>query len=90
MNAGLRIQKGVERGKPIRFVFDGVTIDAFEGETVATALHAAGIRDFGRQGTRGIFCAMGLCQECVVRVAGGHVEACRLAATDGLAVERVS
>ena len=43
----LRVRDGVERGAPIRFTFDGRAIDAYEGESVAAALWAAGVRSGG-------------------------------------------
>lgn len=78
------------RLRPVQFRFDDAEIEAFEGESVAVALLAAGIRGFGRNpasgAKRGIFCAMGLCQECVVIVDGCAIEACRLPVRAGLDV----
>ncbi len=66
---------------------------AFAGETLAAALLASGIRGFGRNpadgSSRGLFCAMGACQECVVNVDGSLVEACRTSVRDGMAVTQV-
>jgi predicted molibdopterin-dependent oxidoreductase YjgC len=88
--ADLRIGKGVTRGAPARFRFDGAEIAAVAGESVAAALLAAGIRTLGRApgdgGPRGMFCAMGSCQECVVLIGGRLVEACRVPVHDGLVV----
>jgi len=78
------------RPRAVRFWFDGKEVEAFEGETVAVALLTAGIGGFGRNratdARRGIFCAMGLCQECIVSVDGRVVEACRLPVRAGLEV----
>jgi aerobic-type carbon monoxide dehydrogenase small subunit (CoxS/CutS family) len=77
----LRIGK---RGTPIHFKFDGEPVDAFDGETVATALWARGIRAW--EGGRTYFCAMGVCQQCAVWIDGMRVEACRTIARAGLDV----
>ena len=88
MARGLRIK--APRGAPVRFRFDGREIEAFAGESVAAALLAAGIRALRdeRGGARGLFCAMGICQECVVVVDGRRVESCRIPVRDGLDVRR--
>jgi predicted molibdopterin-dependent oxidoreductase YjgC len=73
-----------------RFRFEGAEVTAAVGQSVAAALWAAGIRTLGRNpsdGTaRGMLCAMGSCQECVVVVDGERTEACRVVARDGLVV----
>ena len=82
VTSDLRI--GAARGARLRFRFEGRDVDAFAGETIATALLASGISAFSRNqadgSLRGMFCAMGVCQDCVVMI-GGHVqEACRTVA----------
>lgn len=72
---------GFIRGHPFSFRFDGREINAYPGETIATALLAAGTRRLRstRQGgrPRGLFCAIGACFDCLVRVDGGRpVRAC--------------
>jgi D-hydroxyproline dehydrogenase subunit gamma len=88
--AGLRLVD--TRGETVSFSFDDVPVMGFAGETLAAALLAAGIRALGRNpvdGTpRGLFCAMGACQECVVLVDGTSVEACRARVRDGMVVRR--
>ncbi|MEO6270766.1 MAG: (2Fe-2S)-binding protein, partial [Lautropia sp.] len=85
---------GIERGTLVRFSFESVEIEAYAGESVATALLAAGIRSWRNAprdgGPRGLLCAMGSCQECVVRIDDIIVEACRAEVRSGLAVRRVS
>ena len=75
------------RGVPIQFRFDGRSISAFEGESVACALFAAGIRTLRKSprtgSARGMFCLMGSCQECVVWIAGRRVAACQEPARAG-------
>jgi NADPH-dependent 2,4-dienoyl-CoA reductase/sulfur reductase-like enzyme len=59
--------------------FDGREVPARRGESIAAALTAAGIRDLretrGGAG-RGVFCGMGVCQDCVVVVDGELRPAC--------------
>ena len=76
-----RLQRGVVRGVPVRLVVDGVEVDAFDGETIATALLASGTRATRRTprygSLRGLFCGMGVCFDCVVTVDGRpNVRAC--------------
>ena len=57
----------------IAFSFNGAQIDSYEGETIVAALAAAGVVELGRRrdGTaRGVFCGMGVCQDCLVTVDG--------------------
>jgi len=54
--------------------FDGVEIPARRCESIAAALTRAGIFEF-RNG-RGVFCGMGVCQDCVVDLDGRAVRAC--------------
>jgi len=84
----LRIEAGVTRGPRVRFRVNGKEIEAYEGESVGTALLAAGVRVLRHApvdgGPRGLFCAMGICQECVVEADGHLTEACRLAVRPNL------
>ena len=85
----LRIGAG-GRGTAIEFRFDGNTVRAFAGESVACALFGAGIRTLRKSprtgSARGMFCLMGSCQECVVRVDGRRVPACQEEAKAGIDV----
>jgi NADPH-dependent 2,4-dienoyl-CoA reductase/sulfur reductase-like enzyme len=58
---------------PIAIDFEGEALSGRRGETLAAALSAAGIRELRltRSGQpRGIFCGMGVCQECLVEIDG--------------------
>ena len=72
------------------FNFDGELVAAMDGDTVAAALWASGIRALRlspRTGApRGMFCAMGVCQECVVRVNGRVSTSCNTPAEPGMDV----
>lgn len=89
------------RGGEIQLIVDGVMVPAFEGETVGIALAASGyleLRTSPSHGeARGMFCLMGVCQECVVEVDGHTAPACitlvhdlMRITTDSLSVQRRS
>lgn len=87
----LHIRDGVERSPPVRIVCDGKEIAAFEGQTVSAALWAAGIRswpsaDPAGPPARAVFCAMGICRQCLLWVDGERVAACRTPVRAGLVV----
>ena len=69
-----RIQAGVKRGKCFEIEVDGERILAYEGETIAAALLAAGKRicrkTTKRKEPRGVYCGMGVCFECIMIVDG--------------------
>ena len=71
--ASVRLDANVERGRPVQITVDGEVIPAFEGESVAAAMLAAGRRVLRHthleNQPRGIFCGMGVCFECLVTVA---------------------
>ncbi|WP_448955427.1 FAD-dependent oxidoreductase [Labrys neptuniae] len=53
--------------------FEGETIAARPGESIAAALIAHGVRGFRTtrcQAERGLFCGMGVCQDCLVEIDG--------------------
>ena len=86
----LRIHQAVRRGSPVTLNVNGEAMVAYAGETVATALQLLGFRGLRRSPRagqpRGVFCAMGVCQECVVRVDGRTVPACLEPVRDGMSV----
>ena len=80
-----------KRGRKITFTFDGELIEAYEGETIAAALHAAGVRILShtRSGApRGLFCAIGKCSSCLMTVDGiPNVKSCVTPVQEGMVVE---
>ena len=86
---GLRVATHT-RGKALEFRFDGRAVAAYDGESIACALFAAGIRTLRRSprtdGPRGMFCLMGSCQECVVWADGRRVAACQEPVREGMDV----
>jgi NADPH-dependent 2,4-dienoyl-CoA reductase/sulfur reductase-like enzyme len=76
----------------LAFTFDGERILARPGETVAAALTAVGIRDLrvDRDGLpRGLYCGMGVCQDCLVEINGeAAVPACMTKVTGNADIKR--
>ena len=76
--------------REIHFSFDGSTVTARPGQSLAAALTAAGYRRLGETAggaTRGIFCGMGTCQDCLVTVDGRpERRACMTMAAEGMVV----
>jgi sarcosine oxidase subunit alpha len=88
----LRIEMGIERGEPFTIEVDGVQIAAYPGETIASALLAAGkyiLRTTTKfHSPRGLFCGMGICYECRMVVNGQpNVRACMTLAEPGCRVQ---
>ncbi len=63
-----------KKGKKVTFTYDGTTVEGYEGEPIAAALHAAGVRvlSYSRQYNRprGFWCAIGNCSSCNMQVNG--------------------
>jgi len=81
-----------DRGRKVTIYFEGEPVEAYEGETIAMALHAAGIRVLGysveKHRARGLFCAIGKCSSCLVKVNGvPNVRSCITLVEDGMRVE---
>ncbi len=74
------------------FDFDGRAIPVAPGATIAAALIAAGervLRQSRLGDPRGVFCGMGICQECLVTVDGRPGQrACMTVARPGMRVNR--
>ena len=64
---------------------------AYAGENLAAVLMAGGVLALRwsprLKGARGVFCLMGVCQECLVRVNGTLLQACLVRVKDGLTIE---
>jgi len=75
----------------IRFIFDGAQMLAYPGDTIASALYAAGKRSWRKATTgeeRGLLCGMGVCFDCVLSVDGiSNIRACQTLVKDGMVVE---
>jgi len=80
------------RGEKITFLFNGQVIESYSGETIAAALHAAGIRELAKSPrlhrARGLFCAIGHCSSCLMVVNGQpNIRVCVTKALPGMVVE---
>lgn len=77
-------------GRPVVISYDGTALPAVEGESIAAALAAGGIKALRhtRDGQRrGLYCGMGACQECLVTVDGqASQRACMTKVRDGQVV----
>ena len=80
------------RGKNIKFTFNGQEVEGYEGETIAAALHAAGVKVLGKSiflhRPRGFYCAIGNCSSCFMVVDGvPNVKTCITELKEGMVVE---
>ncbi len=72
----LRSQPGerIDRSRPIRFTYAGKELAGYAGDTVGSALYAAGRRVFSRSfkyhRPRGLVCCSGRCPNCMMTVDG--------------------
>lgn len=81
-----------DKGKKVTFYYDGREIEGYETETIAAALHAAGVRELGHSHElgrpRGLFCAIGNCSSCFMTVDGEpNVRICVTNVKEGIHVE---
>jgi len=81
-----------ERGEKISFLYNGREVDAYPTETIAAALHAAGVRKLGESPElhrpRGLFCAIGNCSSCFMIVDGKpNMRVCVIKVKPGMQVE---
>lgn len=87
-----RFDGAVARGLEVEILVDGRPLRAFEGETVAAALLAAGrraLRTTSRRGEpRGMYCGIEVCFDCVMIIDGRpNVRTCQTPVRAGLRVE---
>jgi sarcosine oxidase subunit alpha len=77
----------------VPFTWKGRPLEALEGETLSSALFAAGVRIFGHHpkdgAAQGIFCANGQCSQCLVLADGIPVKSCMELVRPGVRVEPV-
>ena len=80
-----------KRKRRVTFTFDGRPIEAYEGESIAAALHAAGVRILSHTTSgapRGLFCAIGKCSSCLATVDGiPNVRTCITPVREGMVVK---
>jgi sarcosine oxidase, subunit alpha len=77
----------------VSFTWRGRPLEALAGETLSSALFAAGVRIFGHHAkdgaAQGIFCANGQCAQCLVLADGVPVKSCMELVRPGVRVEPV-
>ena len=81
--------------EPIELLFEGTTVLAAPGDSVAAAILAAGhasTRTTPVSGERrGPFCMMGICFECLLEIDGiPNRQGCMVTAENGMTVRRMS
>jgi D-hydroxyproline dehydrogenase subunit gamma len=85
-----RLTGAVDRGRRIQILVDGDAVTAFDGESVAAAVLAAGerkLRVTPRRGDpRGMYCGIGMCFDCVMSINGRRIRACLTPVEDGMQV----
>ena len=82
-----------KKGKGVTFYYEGQELKGCEGETIAAALYAAGVRSLHetekKHRHRGLFCAIGNCSSCLMKVNGiPNVRVCVEPLREGITVER--
>ncbi len=85
----------INRAKTVEFSFDGKPVEAFEGDTIGSALHASGrkvlSRSFKYHRPRGLLCCAGQCPNCLVEVDGWPgVRACTEPVKPGMKVKHMN
>ena len=81
-----------DRGEKVTFYYNGQEIEGYTEETIAAALHAAGIRELGHSPElhrpRGLFCAIGNWSSCFMTGDGQpNVRVCVTKVKAGMHVE---
>ena len=77
----------------VRIAVDGTEFEGRDGQTIAGVLIGAGLRSWrtAAGAERGVFCGIGVCQDCLVTVNGVEgVRACQRTACEGDVIERES
>ncbi len=77
--------------QPVTFFFDGKPMQAARGQSLASALLAAGVETFRTSVVgnkpRAPYCMMGVCFECLVTVDGiSNCQSCLIEVQDGMNV----
>lgn len=93
----MRIEKhpilSFEKKKEIPFIFEGKKVIGYEGDTIASAIHALGIKTLSfsieKKRPRGFYCAIGNCASCNMIVNGTpNVRTCITPLKENMVVSR--
>lgn len=81
-----------QKGRKIKFTFNGQEMEGYKGETIAAALHAQGVKVLGKSifkhRPRGFYCAIGNCSSCLMTVNKvANVKTCVTDLQEGMVVE---
>ncbi len=81
-----------KRGRKIKFYFNGIEVEAYEGESIAAALYAIGVDVLSwsskLEKPRGAFCMIGKCSSCFMKVDGiPNTRTCIEPVREGVRVE---
>ena len=81
-----------DKGAEIKFTFQGEEVLGYEGDTIASALHALDVRVLGesvfKHRPRGFYCAIGNCSSCLMVVDGKpNIRTCITKLKAGMVVE---
>ncbi|MEZ5824204.1 MAG: (2Fe-2S)-binding protein [Geminicoccaceae bacterium] len=84
-----------DAGERVSFEFEGETVDAAGGETVAAALLAHGVGHMRESPVSGhprqAYCLIGVCFECLVEIDGlSGRQACMTQVRDGMKIRRMT
>ena len=85
--------EAIRRDRPLKFDFEGKRIAAFEGDTVGSALAAAGVtitgRSFKYHRPRGLMCMTDSCPNCLMQIDDvPNVRSCTAPVRNGMHVKR--
>ncbi|MDD3412775.1 MAG: (2Fe-2S)-binding protein [Lachnospiraceae bacterium] len=81
-----------QKGRLVKFIYNDMEIEGYEGEPIAAALKAAGVMVHRytkkEHKPRGIFCAIGRCTDCVMVVDGKpNIRTCVTPLKEGMKVQ---
>lgn len=83
--------EGLGAGEVVSFTWQGRTVQGRRGDSIAMALWAMEQRELRRSSAlaapRAVWCNMGICYECLVRVNGVALRACTTLVEPGMVVE---
>lgn len=79
--------------RKVNFTFEGEKLIGYEGEPIAAALHANGVKRLKHsqkdERARGLFCAIGNCSSCLMEVNGEpNVRVCVTKLEEGMVINR--
>lgn len=78
--------------KKVYIIVNGKKVEAYEGEPIAAALIANGVKVFRKtpklKSPRGVFCVLGRCADCIMNVNGTpSIRTCVTPVKEGMIIE---